>query len=118
MKKQNKLTKNGLTGNSGFNVAGMPAFHHISANYASNNGMVFVEHEDRYRWQRMPAKMAVEKKKHIISCSYCSKPAISIDHCWPYLIENTYCEDHKETATAVCLGKPVPNQSSPNAKEQ
>ena len=108
MKTHNELTEHGLTGNSGFSVAGLTTCFHVNANYAANDGMVFVEHKDH--WRRIPAKEAEVKKKRVISCTYCSKPAISLDHCWPYLAENTYCADHKETAAAACRGESVQNK--------
>jgi hypothetical protein len=107
MKTHNELTEHGLTGNSGFAVAGLPTCFHVNANHAANDGTVFVEHKDH--WRRMKAEEATAKKKRIIPCTYCAKPAISLDHSWPYLVENTYCADHKETAAAACRGEDLPN---------
>ena len=92
---KNQLTKDGLTGNSGFAVEGLaPLITHISANYASTKGKVFVETRDM-GWRRMTRVAAEKQGKPIIRCSYCKRPAISVDHCWPYLQEATYCGHHR-----------------------
>lgn len=93
----NSLTKNGLTGNSGFGV--VPGIH-INANYAAVKGKCFVEVEENGdltgAWKRTTVKCAKEKGWRIIKCSYCNRPAISLDHCWPYLTEATYCAHHRD----------------------
>ena len=91
---RNKFTKDGLTGNSGFRVEGISDAWHVNANYAATENMVFVESGDM-GWKRMKEADAVEKKRRIIRCSYCTKPAISLDHCWPYLQEASYCDKHR-----------------------
>lgn len=97
MNKRNQFTKDGLTGNSGFNIEGLSDIFHLSANYAATKGFVFVEvKEDRRDWERVKKSDAIKNKRHIIRCSYCTKPAISLDHSWPYLQEATYCADHRD----------------------
>jgi len=94
--KPNQLTKDGLTGRSGFNVEGMSLAFHVSANYAATKGMVFVESEEECtNWERMTRVVAEKQGKRIIRCSYCKRPAISLDHSWPYLQEATYCARHR-----------------------
>ncbi len=96
MSKPNDFTKDGLTGTSGFGVEGLPGIWHINANYAATEGNVFVEVESAGEWERMKETDAVEQKRRVIPCTYCAKPAISLDHSWPYLTEATYCADHRD----------------------
>lgn len=91
--KPNQFTKDGLTGRSGFNVEGMSFAFHVSANYAAMKG-VFVETKDM-GWRRMTRVAAEKQGKRIIRCSYCKRPAISLDHSWPHLQEATYCARHR-----------------------
>lgn len=88
----NEITEDGLTGTHGY--VGDPPMH-ISANFAAGQGMVFVETDDM-NWKRMKEADALEQKKRVIRCSYCTQPAISVDHCWPYLQEATYCDQHRD----------------------
>lgn len=98
--KSNILTKDGLTGNNGFNVLNLPFIAHVSASYAAMNGNVFIETgEDNVpEWERVTLEQAIKQKSKIITCSYCQNPAISLDHFWPYHSEMNYCADHKQTA--------------------
>lgn len=92
---ENKLTKDGLTGDSGLGVAG---FFHVTANYAAGEGNCFVRREDAEYgdiWERLPLKQAQDERLEIISCAQCDKPAISLDHHWPYMSDYNYCEDHR-----------------------
>lgn len=93
---KNTLTKDGLTGNSGFGALGM---FHISANYSAGENHVFVEcFEDGDpvpTWKRTTAKQAKRKKLNIIKCAHCNAPAISLDHFWPYYSEQNYCAKHR-----------------------
>lgn len=80
----------GLTGYSGLNINGN---FHISASY-SNNGMLFVEKiNDIGRWRR-----AIKPKKNekIITCCKCKRPAILLDHFYPYHIDHNLCEIHQK----------------------
>ncbi len=78
----------GLIGHSGFVVHGI----HISSNY-SNNGMIFVDEDGRGLWERKPLEEVIDKSK-IISCCQCERPAITLDHFYPYHIEMNLCEEH------------------------
>lgn len=93
---KNQLTKEGLTGGSGFGVESLEGIWHLNANYAATEGHVFVETKDveYIEWRRVKTEDA--KGHRIISCSYCKNPAISLDHSWPYLTEATYCADHRD----------------------
>lgn len=85
------LGKYGITGNTGLGVGG---FFHITAPYDSN-GMVFVSsEEDMMDWSRVPLEEAKEKNLSIISCCMCSKPAVSLDHHYPYFMSKNRCEEH------------------------
>jgi hypothetical protein len=92
------MGEHGLTGNSGF----LPGGHHINAPYDSN-GKFFVQIFDmtydniEYRWERMSPEEVQEKRlyKNVIKCHYCDKPAVRLDHSWPYLVGMTTCEEHK-----------------------
>jgi len=93
---RNILTKYGLTGNSGLGVANMSVFH-VSANYYAGKNKVFIEKiykEWGLIWERMTLYMARKKKKKIITCAKCLRPAISLDHHWPYYDDHNYCELH------------------------
>jgi hypothetical protein len=79
--------ENGLTGNSGIVPGG-----HLGMNYSAGEGNVFVATKDW--WKRVTAN-EVQDGDVIVTCYYCDKPAISIDHHYPYETEFNYCEDHK-----------------------
>lgn len=95
----NILTKDGLTGNSGIGVENLPGVFHISANYAAGKKHCFVlthlRHRDGPRWKRMTLARAKKEKREIMRCSYCNRPAISIDHFWPYHSEANHCARHR-----------------------
>ena len=93
---RNKLTKDGLTGNTGLGVSGV--FFHISANYAAGKGKCFIEKEHKewgLVWQRMTLTRAKKEGRKIIPCAKCKRPAISLDHHWPYESEYNYCARHR-----------------------
>jgi hypothetical protein len=94
----NTLTKDGLIGSSGLGVDGS-VFFHIAANYAAGRGKCFVEWFGRGDsapdWKRMTLKRAHKEGRHIIACAHCDKPAISLDHLWPYHSEMNYCAAHR-----------------------
>jgi len=98
-KKNGQIGKHGLTGNSGLGVGG---FFHISMPYDSN-GKVFAlcklkqklpdgKFETHESWKRVDKSKA--KEKDIIRCAFCEKPAVRLDHLWPYYSELNACEDH------------------------
>lgn len=99
---KNKLTKYGLTGNSGFGTGlkldGIKGAWHVSANYAANGeNKVFVmwNYKDGISsWKRMTIKRAKREGRKIIPCCQCDKPAVTLDHCWPYLVDRTFCSKH------------------------
>ena len=125
----NTLTKDGLTGNSGFGVS--PLFVHVAANYIAGRArptkgkakgkgetMCFVEYHPRGpdgkpdpvpTWKRMTVKRAKKEGRHIITCSLCRRPAISLDHYWPYYSDGNYCACHQEA---------VRNRFSPKSTAQ
>ena len=98
------LGKHGITGTMGLGVEG---FFHLSAPYDSN-GLVFVEYNFRYKyekngktrievqpgWKRMTLKRAKREKRNIIRCCVCDKPAVSLDHLWPYDSYRNRCKKH------------------------
>lgn len=91
---KNRLTRNGLTGNTGLGVMGM---FHISANYAAGKGKCFIQKSHKewgLVWQRMTLARAKKEGRKIITCAKCKRPAISIDHHWPCENEHNYCERH------------------------
>lgn len=97
----NQLTKDGLTGNSGLfpytsqTETGSKCFFHVSANYAATKGKVFVETRDM-GWERVDKAVAIKRGLPIISCSYCRRPATSVDHHYPYHTEANHCEWHRD----------------------
>ena len=56
--------------------------------------MVFVQVDDNNEidWEEVPLNHAEEEK--IIRCSKCEKPAVSMDHYWPFYSDNCLCPDH------------------------
>ena len=91
------MGEHGLTGNSGI----LPGGNHINAPYDSN-GELFIriieptEEGVEYRWDRMTLEEVRKNNnyKNIIKCHYCDKPAVRLDHSWPYLVGMTSCADH------------------------
>ena len=86
------MGKYGLSGNSGF----VSEDKHVAASYDSN-GMVFVEVDDGHGgtwWRRIARKEAEDRGLSIILCSMCDKPAVSLDHHWPYDDDLNRCEKH------------------------
>lgn len=98
------LGKYGIKGSTGLGVGG---FFHVSAPYDAN-GNVFVEHtykrsyvldgkklvEKNDSWKRMTLAQAKKQKKRIILCCMCDKPAVSLDHLWPYEVLYNRCKEH------------------------
>jgi len=90
--------KYGIKGNTGLGVGGM---FHMSAPYDCN-GMVFVEKEHEEWgtvWERVDSDKAEGRK--IITCFMCDKPAVSLDHLWPYHSEMCRCAEHFKTKLEV-----------------
>ena len=79
------MGKYGITGDSGMVADGL----HVAGSYDCN-GMVFVEKGDW--WKKVKKEDADESK--IIKCSQCEKPAVSLDHYWPYSSKMCLCADH------------------------
>lgn len=104
IKNSPSLGKHGIKGNTGLGVEG---FFHLSAPYDSN-GMVFVQYtyrrkyiqdgtvliEEMDSWKRMTLARAKKEHRRIIPCSMCNKPAVSLDHLWPYEIVFNRCAEH------------------------
>jgi hypothetical protein len=100
-KNDKQIGKYGLVGNSGLGVGG---FLHVSMPYDSN-GKVFIKHTYKHKfpdgniekidsWKRIDINKA--KEKDIIKCFVCKKPAVRLDHLWPYYWEMNACEEHLE----------------------
>ena len=91
-----KFGRYGLRGCSGLFVGGC---FRVAAPYDCN-GKVFVESESTDPddcapvWRRMSAKKAVREGRKIITCSMCNKPAVSLDHLWPYYRDMNRCKEH------------------------
>lgn len=90
--RKQRVGKYGLTGNSGLGVGG---FFHISMPYDCN-GRVFVWSKDSQGWERMTPKRAKLWKRKIITCSKrgCKKPAVMVDHHFPYYHDHNLCKRH------------------------
>lgn len=83
-----------LKGSSGF----ISPFLHVNAPYDCN-GLVFVEDDDPdygQVWSRIKKDQAEREGMKIIKCSKCTKPAVQLDHLWPYYDEQNLCEDHNK----------------------
>jgi len=90
----------GIKGNTGL-TGNKNGIIHVNANYSSN-GMVFVvdceDENDTFgmSWERMSLEQAKHDGRQIITCHYCEKPAVSLDHSYPYLQGATTCKEHHE----------------------
>lgn len=84
-----------LKGTSGFIGHGI----HVSAPYDCN-GFVFVEWHYRWGdwWKRMTKKRAEREGRTIITCCKCSRPAVQLDHHWPYMSDYCLCAEHQKEA--------------------
>ena len=40
----------------------------------------------------------------IICCYYCNKPAVSLDHSWPWLQDATVCKEHHKKLDLIWKG--------------
>lgn len=96
---QKQVGKYGITGNTGLGIGGL---FHINMPYDSN-GKVFVKWTYKQKlsggkiekfdsWKRVDKNKA--KEQDIIQCSFCDKPAVRLDHLWPYYSEMNACEKH------------------------
>lgn len=94
----------GITGNTGL-TGNTEGIIHYNANYSATENHVFIEiQEDGFlTWERIE-KENIEDGMIIITCNYCDKPAISLDHSWPWLQENTTCEEHHEKLELIWHG--------------
>jgi hypothetical protein len=70
---------------------------HVSAPYDAN-GKVFV-HVQHKEWGKVWKRVRADKadQKRVIRCCTCDKPAVSLDHLWPYHSEMNRCADHVDT---------------------
>lgn len=88
------MGKFGIKGNTGLGVGGM---FHVSAPYDANGKVFICVHHKKWGevWKRVRADKADPKR--IIRCCMCEKPAVSLDHLWPYHSEMNRCADHFDT---------------------
>lgn len=94
MIQKNALGKHGLTGNSGF-VGSV----HLHANYDAGTKVFITSMHKEYGliWRRVTMKQASRMKvDRIVRCEIrrCGRPAVTIPHCFPYIIEGCRCEKH------------------------
>lgn len=97
-----KKTQYGIAGDSGIitDEAGGLVMH-LNAPYGNKDeDTVFVATADGMSWRRMKKDVAAKKKLSPIKCSYCAKPAVRLDHSWPYLVGTTSCADHLDRCDA------------------
>jgi hypothetical protein len=97
-----KKTQYGIGGESGIitDEAGGLVMH-INAPYGNRDeDTVFVATDEGMSWTRMKKDIAAKKKLSPIKCSYCVKPAVRLDHSWPYLTGTTSCADHLDRLDA------------------
>lgn len=83
-----------LKGDDGF----VSPFLHGNAPYDCN-GLVFVVTEDEDGnewWNRISKEIAERDGMKIITCCKCNKPAVQLDHLWPYYDDQCLCEDHNK----------------------
>jgi hypothetical protein len=85
------IGKYGLKGNTGLCACGV---YHVSAPYDSN-GKVFVSIRHK-QWGEIWRRVSADKANpaRVIRCSMCDKPAVSLDHLWPYHSEMNRCAKH------------------------
>jgi len=114
-KTMGQIDNYGLTGNNGLGVGGN---FHVSMPYDSN-GKVFVITKLKEKlpsgkfytyesWKRIDKKKA--KEKDIIRCTFCEKPAVRLDHLWPYHSEMNACEDHLNKIKEYLNKKELPKK--------
>ena len=100
--KESSMGEFGIKGNTGLGVGGI---FHVSAPYDSNE-KVFVRAKSKEYgeiWKRVDADKA--NKEDVITCCMCDKPAVSLDHLWPYYHEMNRCADHFDTQYSEKLDK-------------
>jgi len=78
---------------------------HVCLHYKTEEKKCFIEipaswrfgldHEGVWR-KKVLLERALAQKLKIIECSYCRKPAIRLDHLWPYHSEMNSCREHME----------------------
>lgn len=94
-----KFDEYGNTGNTGL-TGNKSGIIHVNTNYSATKDMVFVDNSDMEEgypgWERITKEAAKIDKREIIKCYYCSEPAVSLDHSWPYLVSYTVCKEHDE----------------------
>src|SRR5687767_3528982 len=91
--KENKLGEHGLTGTHGFIAPGV----HVCANYAANEGNVFISVQDDgfgLTWRRVPKVEA--KESDIIRCFCCSEPAVTVGPFYPLYDSDNACAEHSK----------------------
>lgn len=91
-KKAGIVDEYGLTGKTGI----IPGLGIANMNYSATPGKVFVRDRGQdYGWFRCKEEEAIQNNYHIIRCNYCQKPAVTLDHSYPYQMEYTACAEHK-----------------------
>ena len=82
----------------------------VCRDYEAQRGMVFVETEEKsdpdpetgyvetIRWWKEVASVYAKSRPHlkIITCSKCKRPAVVVDHFWPYYTEHCRCKWHRK----------------------
>ena len=71
-----------------------PVIVHLSDHHQAGDGYYFADIDNRGKWFRVSKKALMPVGFKAISCSKCDKPAIQLDHFYPYECENNLCEDH------------------------
>lgn len=97
-KKKAKETNYGLSGNSGLLTDDKgTVVMHLNMPYGNNDeNTVFVvpKGAEFDSWRRMTKEEAKKQGLTPIKCSYCKKPAVRLDHSWPWMMGTTSCKDH------------------------
>jgi len=66
---------------------------HVSRPFVAKPGEVFVVSGiQEESWQLCPESEA--EGKRVIVCTHCDKPAIQLDHFWPYYSDHNLCAFH------------------------
>jgi hypothetical protein len=79
----------------------LPGIGLLNMNYSSA-GKVFIEDKTGEGWFRGTPEEARKRGLKVVSCHYCHKPAVTLDHSYPWQTEYTACEDHLKEYDKRC----------------
>lgn len=96
-KEAGDIDDNGITGRGNY----LPGIGLLSMNYSAD-GKIFIRDKTGEGWFRGTAEEAAKRGLRVIRCNYCDKPAVTLDHSYPYQTETTACQDHLKEYDKRC----------------